>query len=331
MPSLPAARLLSAPLSIPSPPWSDFHIGPLTIHYYALCILTGIVVAWIMTKRRFVARGGNPEQFENIAAVSVVLGIIGARLYHITSDYELYFVPGKDPIRALYIWDGGLGIWGAVALGGLGVWLMARHYGVPFGDIADSFAPGLLVAQAIGRLGNWFNQELFGRPTNLPWGLEIAPQYRPAGFTQYSTFHPTFLYELIWDLLSAFVLLRLERRFRLGRGRTFTAYVVLYTFGRFWVESLRIDHANKPFGFRLNDYTSAIVFIGAIIVWVILARKRPGLLDHPLTPRSEREKDAAPPDADAEVHDDEAATSAPTAVSDSGQDGAPSTPSVSDS
>lgn len=320
MTSLPAAGPLAAPLSIPSPPWSDFHIGPLTIHYYALCILTGIIVAWIMTKRRFIARGGNGEQFENIAAVSIVLGIIGARLYHITSDYELYFVPGKDPIRALYIWDGGLGIWGAVALGGLGVWLMARHYGIPFGDIADSFAPGLLVAQAIGRIGNWFNQELFGRPTTLPWGLQIAPQYRPAGFTQYSTFHPTFLYELIWDLFSAFVLLRLERRFRLGRGRTFTAYVALYTFGRFWVESLRIDHANKPFGFRLNDYTSVIVFVGAIIVWVILARKRPGLLDHPLRPRSEREQEAAPPD-------EPGATDGATG----GTDPAESAPSVSDS
>ena len=282
--SITATPLVS-PLSIPSPPWSAFHIGPLTIHFYALCILTGIIAAWTITRRGFVARGGDPEQFENIAAVSVVLGIIGARLYHVISDYELYFVPGKQPIRALYIWDGGLGIWGAVALGALGVWLMARRYGIPFGDIADSFAPGLLVAQAIGRLGNWFNQELFGGPTNLPWGLEIAPQYRPQGYLQYSTFHPTFLYELIWDLFSAFVLIRLERRFRLARGRTFAAYVALYTFGRFFVEMMRIDHANRPFGFRLNDYTSAIVFVGAIIVWVVLSRTRPGVLDHPLTPR----------------------------------------------
>lgn len=291
------------PLFIPSPSISEFHLGPITIHLYALCILAGIMVAWVFGRRRFVARGGRGEQFENIAAVAVVCGIVGARIYHVLTDSELYFGTGRSPVRALYIWEGGLGIWGGVALGAVGAWLMARRYRLPFGDVADSIAPGLLVAQALGRLGNWFNQELFGRPTTRPWGLEIAPPYRPQGYEQFATFQPTFLYEIIWDLFAFGVLLWLERRFRLGRGRTFAAYIALYTFGRFFVERLRIDSAHTFAGLRLNDYTSIIVFIGAIVALVVLHHRRPGVLDAPLAP-------VGVPDAEADAHAAQAAEDA---------------------
>ncbi len=263
-------------LSMPSPPWSSFHIGPVTIHLYALCILAGIFVAWTMAKRRFVARDGQPEWFENIALVAVLAGIVGARIYHVITDYELYFGAGRRPIEAFYIWQGGLGIWGGVGAGTLAVWLMCRHYHLRFGAVADVIGPALLVAQAIGRLGNWFNQELFGRPTTLPWALRIDPEHRPAGYTQYATFHPTFLYELIWCLLAMVLLLFLERRWQLARGRCFALYVVLYTFGRFFIERLRIDPVNRPGGLRLNEYTSVIVFLVGLVVYIVLTLRHRG-------------------------------------------------------
>lgn len=271
---LPAAS--PAPLFLPSPSVSEFHLGPLTIHVYALCILAGIVVAWVLSRRRFVARGGNPEQFENLAAVAVVCGIVGARLYHVLTDPELYFGAGRHPLHALFIWEGGLGIWGAVAGGAFGAWLMARHYRLRFAMVADAIAPALLLAQSIGRLGNWFNQELFGRPTSLPWALRIDPQFRPDGYGQYATFHPTFLYEIVWNLFALCLLMWAERRLRLRGGRTFWLYVALYTFGRFFIERLRIDHANTIAGLRLNDWTSIVVFAVAVASFVLLGRRRPG-------------------------------------------------------
>ena len=203
-------------LSIPSPGWSGFHLGPLTIHAYALCILTGIVAGWWLSSKRFVARGGSAEVFESIIGVAVLAGIVGARVYHVITDHQLYFGPGRNPIEALYIWNGGLGIWGAVAGGALAAWIMCRRHGVSFPTLADAAAPGLLMAQAIGRLGNWFNQELFGRPTDLPWALRIDPSHRPDGYAQVATYHPTFLYELLWNACGVAVLLWAEQRFRLG-------------------------------------------------------------------------------------------------------------------
>ena len=208
--------------------------------------------------------------------VAIPCGIIGARLYHVITDYQLYFGPGRHPIDALKIWHGGLGIWGAVALAVLGAWLVARRRRDRLPALLDAAAPGLLVAQAIGRLGNWFNQELFGRPSTLPWALEIAPQYRPAGYQQFATFHPTFLYELVWDLLAALVLIVVDRRYRLGRGKVFALYIVLYTAGRFWIEALRIDTVNEIGGFRLNNYTSLIGFVLGLVWFVWLVRHRPG-------------------------------------------------------
>ncbi|MFZ2625900.1 MAG: prolipoprotein diacylglyceryl transferase [Propionibacterium sp.] len=265
-----------SPLFLPSPPISEFQLGPLTIHIYALCMLAGIVVAWMLASRRFVARGGKPEQFESLALWVVIIGIVGARAYHVATDPELYFAPGRNPVDAFKIWNGGLGIWGAVAAGAVTGLIWCRRHGVRFGEVADAMAPALLFAQAIGRLGNWFNQELFGRPTTLPWGLLIDPAHRPAGYEQFATFHPTFLYELIWCTIGGFLLLWLERRLPLGRGKLFTVYVLYYCLGRFFIESLRIDPANHLDGMRLNNYTSAIVFAVAACVLVWQLWRHPG-------------------------------------------------------
>jgi len=208
--------------------------------------------------------------------VAVPFGIVGARLYHVITDYQLYFGPGRQPLDALKIWQGGLGIWGAVAFGVLGAYLVARRRKMVFPAVLDAVAPAILVAQAIGRLGNWFNQELFGRPTTLPWGLEIAPQYRPADYVQFATFHPTFLYEMLWNLAAALLLVWLDRRFRLGHGKVFALYVMLYCAGRFWIEALRIDTVNEIGGFRLNNYTALIGFVVALVWFIWLIRNRPG-------------------------------------------------------
>jgi prolipoprotein diacylglyceryl transferase len=263
-------------LSIPSPSQGVWDVFGFPIRAYALCIIAGIVVGMLISTRRWQARGGTADTLETVVVVAVPCGIVGARIYHVITDYQLYFGPGKDPINALKIWNGGLGIWGAVALGALGAYLVARRRQVAFPALLDALAPGLVVAQAIGRLGNWFNQELFGRPTTLPWGLEIAPDYRPAGYEQFATFHPTFLYELLWNLGVAAVLIWADRKFRLGHGKVFALYVVLYTAGRFWIEALRIDKVNEIGGFRLNNYTSVIVFVIALIWLIWLVKNRPG-------------------------------------------------------
>jgi prolipoprotein diacylglyceryl transferase len=287
------------PLFIPSPPTGIWYVFGFPLRAYALCIIAGIVVGMVIATRRWVARGGTSESLEMCVVVAVPAGIIGARLYHVITDYELYFGPDAPmtPIDALKIWHGGLGIWGAVALGVLGAYLVARRRKLAFPALLDATAPGIAVAQGIGRLGNWFNQELFGRPTTLPWGLEISPNYRPLGYEQYATFHPTFLYELVWCLLIALALVLLDRRFRLGHGKVFALYVVFYTLGRFWIEALRIDTVNRVGGFRLNNYTSLIVFVVALAWFLWLVKNRPGREEvvepQPIQP-------AAPPSHDPE-------------------------------
>jgi prolipoprotein diacylglyceryl transferase len=288
---------MSTLLFIPSPPRAVWEIGGFPLRAYALCIIVGILVGMAIATRRWRARGGSSETFETVVAVAVPLGIIGARLYHVATDYHLYFGPGRNPVDALKIWQGGLGVWGAIAFGALGAWLVARRRQVRFAALLDAAAPGILVAQGIGRLGNWFNQELFGRPTTLPWGLEIAPQYRPAGFEQYSTFHPTFLYELLWTFAAAALLIWLDRRFRLGHGKVFALYVVLYTAGRFWIEALRIDTVTEIGGFRLNNYTSLILFLAALAWLIWLVRNRPGR--EAVVEGPDPEPDAAPDAASA--------------------------------
>ena len=262
--------------AIPSPSQGVWQLGPVPIRAYAFSIIAGILVAIWLGERRWVERGGRPGFVGDTAMWAVPFGIVGGRLYHVVTSPDEYFGPGGDPVQALRIWEGGLGIWGAVALGGVGAWISCRRNGVPLPVFADAVAPGVVLAQAIGRLGNWFNQELFGRPTTLPWGLEIDPARRPEGYEQFATFHPTFLYEMLWNVGVAALVIWADRRFRLGHGRAFALYVAAYTVGRAWIEALRIDEAEQIGGLRLNQWTSAVVFVGAVAFIVISARLRPG-------------------------------------------------------
>ena len=265
------------PASLPSPSQGVWLLGPVPLRAYALIIIAGIIVAVWLGNRRYVARGGAPGTITDIAIWAVPFGIVGGRLYHVLSDSQLYFGEnGAGFVAALRIWDGGLGIWGAVTVGALGAWIGARRAHVALPPVGDAIAPGIALAQAIGRWGNWFNQELFGAPTTLPWGLEIDPANRPGGYEAYETFHPTFLYESLWMVAVAFVLIWADRRFRMGHGRVFALYVLLYCVGRLWIESLRIDSANTILGLRLNIWTSIAVGLGALAYLVISSRMRPG-------------------------------------------------------
>jgi prolipoprotein diacylglyceryl transferase len=264
------------PAFIPSPSQGVWNLGPLPIRGYALSIIAGIIFAVWYTDRRWVQRGGRKGTTGDVAVWAVPFGIVGGRIYHVVTSPQAYFGAGGHPLDALKIWEGGLGIWGAVLFGALGAWIGARRHGILLPPFADSLAPGLLVAQAMGRWGNWFNQELFGRPTTLPWGLEIDPAHRPPGYAQYATFHPTFLYESLWCLLAAAVIVLVDRRFRLGHGRAFMLYGALYTFGRFWFELVRIDDANHILGLRVNTWVSGLVFVASVTAFVVSARLRPG-------------------------------------------------------
>jgi len=256
--------------SIPSPSSGVLHLGPIPIRAYALCIILGIIVAVMVTDRRLQARGGPAGVTAEIATWAVPFGLAGARIYHVITNPELYWGShGQGTLASFELWHGGLGIWGGVAGGALGAYIGCRRHNVDYATFADALAPGIVLAQAIGRFGNYFNQELFGRPTSLPWGLEISPQNRPPGYEQSTTFHPTFLYESLWDIAVALLVIWADRRWRLRHGRAFALYVALYTFGRFWIESLRIDDAHKFFGLRLNDWTSIIVFVGAVAYFVL--------------------------------------------------------------
>jgi prolipoprotein diacylglyceryl transferase len=266
------------PAAIPSPPESVWYLGPVPLRAYALAILAGIVAAVWLTQRRWAARGGDPETVLEISYWAVPFGIVGGRIYHVLSSPDAYFGADGNPAKAFAIWEGGLGIWGAIALGAVGAYIGCRRQGVSFAMFADAVAPGLLVAQAIGRLGNWFNQELFGAPTDLPWGLRIDPASPtfPDGLPADTLFHPTFLYEMVWNLAAAAVLIWADRRFRLGHGRVFWLYVVLYTAGRVWIEALRIDPAETVLGLRLNVWTSILVGCGALVAFVVVGRRHPG-------------------------------------------------------
>ncbi|MFW5417442.1 prolipoprotein diacylglyceryl transferase [Nocardiopsis sp. CNT-189] len=264
-----AGRTLAA---IPSPPMSGIEIGPLTIHFYALCILAGVIAAVAWSERRWAAMGGEKGTIMDLAVPAVILGLIGGRIYHVITDYQLYFGEGREPIRALFIWEGGLGIWGAVPLGALGVWLVARQRGLSMSKLSFAIAPALPLAQAFGRWGNYFNQELFGAPTDLPWALHVsADNGIPAGYIPgETTYHPTFLYESLWCLGLAALLAWLGRRHtdRLGGGRLFAVYVMGYCVGRFWIEYLRVDPAHDILGLRLNNWTSILVFLLALAYFV---------------------------------------------------------------
>jgi prolipoprotein diacylglyceryl transferase len=288
------------PTYFPSPPQGVWYlgrlpiIGALPIRAYALFIITGIIAALLIGDRRWVARGGERGVIYDIALWAVPFGLVGGRLYHLATDWQTYWGPGGAGFgAALRIWDGGLGIWGAVALGGVGAWIgchlpyaerKGRRSAIPLPAFGDALAPGLVLAQAVGRLGNYFNQELYGRETTLPWGLEIFYRRDPSGYIDphsldgvstgqvAAVVQPTFLYELVWDLLLFVALLYIDRRFKLGHGRLFAVYVAGYCVGRFWVELLRDDTATHIAGIRINSFTSTFVFIGAV-VYIILAPK----------------------------------------------------------
>ncbi|HYY43812.1 MAG TPA: prolipoprotein diacylglyceryl transferase [Actinomycetota bacterium] len=258
---------------IPSPPQGVWHLGPLPVRAYALCIVAGIVAAVLVTRRRWAAQAGNPEVVADIAVWAVAFGFVGGRLYHVLTDPQLYFCDACEPIRALYVWEGGLGIWGAIALGAVGAYAGCRFKGIDFLAFADAAAPGVAVAQALGRWGNYFNQELYGRPTQLPWALEIDPAHRPVGMENVATYHPTFLYESLWDLGVAALVIWADRRFKLDRGRAFALYAALYTAGRGWIEALRIDAAHHFLGLRLNEWTSIAVFVASVTYIVAVSHR----------------------------------------------------------
>lgn len=288
-------------LSIPSPSQSVWYLGPLPLRAYALAILAGIVVAVLLTQRRWKERGGDPDEVLEIVFWAVPFGIVGGRLYHVITSPDAYFGAGGDPWKAFAIWEGGLGIWGAVALGAVGAYIGCRRMKVSFPVFADALAPGLLIAQAIGRLGNWFNQELFGGPTTLPWGLEIDAAHLPAGYAEGTLFHPTFLYELLWNLAGAALIIWLDRRLRLGHGRAFWLYVVVYTTGRLWIELVRIDPAHTIAGLRVNVWMSILVGLGALVAFVVVGRRHPGRETSTRLPGSEIEDPVQDEDTESPV------------------------------
>jgi prolipoprotein diacylglyceryl transferase len=233
-----------------------------------IAVIAGIVLAIWIGERRWRARGGEPGAVGDVAMWAVPFGLVGARLYHVLTSPQAYFGPGGDPVAVLRVWQGGLGIWGGIAAGALGAWIACRRRGLPVAMLADAVAPGIAVGQAVGRLGNWVNQELYGRPSDLPWALQIDPAHRLPGFEAASTYHPAFLYEALWNLGVAALVVWADRRFRLDGGRVFALYIAAYTAGRFWIEGLRIDPAFLVGGPRLNQWMSVAVFAGAVLYLV---------------------------------------------------------------
>ncbi|ORA20668.1 prolipoprotein diacylglyceryl transferase [Mycobacterium arosiense] len=305
----------------PSPPQGVWHLGPVPIRAYALFIIAGIVAALLIGDRRWEARGGERGVIYDIALWTVPFGLIGGRLYHLATDWRTYWGPGGAGLgAAVRIWDGGLGIWGAVALGGVGAWIGCRRRGIPLPAFADALAPGIILAQAIGRLGNYFNQELYGRETTLPWGLEVFYRRDPTGYIDPHSLdgistgqiafvvQPTFLYELLWNLLIFVALIYADRRFTLGHGRLFALYVAGYCVGRFCVELLRDDTATHIAGIRINSFTSTFVFIGAVVYLMAAPKGR----EDPESLRGNEylEEEAAETESDAEPATVAAATSA---------------------
>jgi len=275
---------------LPSPSSGVWDLGPFPVRAYALAIILGVVAAVLIGERRWVARGGTKGLVTDVATLAVPGGIVGARIYHVVTSPDRYL---DDPVAALYVWQGGLGIPGGIAGGFLVAWLVLHRRGIAKGAFADAVAPGVAVAQAIGRLGNWFNQELFGRPTTLPWGLRIDPDNADAvaGAVAY---HPTFLYELLWNLAVAAVVVWADRRFRMGGGRVFALYLALYATGRMWIEALRIDDANTLLGLRLNIVVMSVVLAGAL-TYLVLRRREVREEQVEPGPRAEPETTGATP------------------------------------
>lgn len=263
------------PLFIPSPSVDGWQLGPLFVHVYALCVVAGIAAGWAIARRRWIARGGTGESIEAVFVWTVPIGIVGARVYHVLTHLGDY--TGPDAANVFAVWEGGIAIYGAIGGGALAAAVVARRRGLRLAAVADTVAPGIAVGQAIGRFGNWFNQELYGRPTTLPWGLEIDPEHRARGFEDDATFHPTFLYEAGWNVVVALTLLWADRRFRLGRGKVFALYLCLYGFGRIFTESLRLDYSYDTFGpLRFNAVVAGSICVAGLALLLWLRGHRPG-------------------------------------------------------
>lgn len=269
------------PRPIPSPPpeWASFSIGPVTIHTYAICILVGMIAAIIWTNHRLTKRGAEEWIILDAAIVAVPLGLLGARLYHVFTHPADYFYDRADPWRIFYIWEGGNAIIGALIGGAIGLAIACRLAGLRFLSVTDAIVPGLLLAQAVGRTGNWFNHELFGAPTDLPWGLEIEatnPAF-PAGLEPGTLFHPTFLYEMLWNLLGVAVILLFERMFRMRWGRATALYLIWYGLGRMVIESIRVDYSEIVLGMRSNVLGALILVLIGVLLWLVQSKRHPEL------------------------------------------------------
>ena len=284
--------------SIPSPTVAAWSIGPVTVRAYAICILVGIVIAVWTTQRRLEDRGGRPGQAIDVAAWAVPFGIVGGRIYHVITTPQPYFGEHGHVVDALKIWQGGLGIWGAIALGAVGAWLGCRQQGISLLVFSDAAVPGVALAQAIGRWGNWFNNELYGRQTDLPWGLVIHEWDQSAGravtdaqghAVVLGTYHPTFLYESVFCLLLALGLVLADRRWRLAPGQILGLYVAGYPLGRVVIETMRSDFANHVLGLRVNIWTSLIVFLLGVGIFVVCGRRA---RDSALTSAESTEEDS---------------------------------------
>jgi prolipoprotein diacylglyceryl transferase len=338
-----------SPLSLPSPPpeWQVFSVRQwlldvfgwdiglnFGIHAYAICLMLGMVAAGYITHRRLTRRGGEPGVVLDIAIWAVLFGIVGARAWHVLTHPDDYFA-GQDPLSVLYIWEGGIAIFGSLLGGAVGAWIGCKLTGVRFWSFADALAPGMLVAQAIGRLGNWFNHELYGMPTDLPWGLEIEadnPAY-PAGLAEGTLFHPTFLYEMIWNLLGVAVILVLAREFAIGKrtifgrpvpfpvagrrpfqwGRVFGLYLIWYGIGRIWFESIRVDPSELFVGIRSNVWGAVLAVLLGLILIAVQARRHPGREPSVYVPGREWVDPAAVESEETYSDDDDAGIETPSA------------------
>ncbi|MGM1030532.1 MAG: prolipoprotein diacylglyceryl transferase [Actinomycetota bacterium] len=278
-------------------------VGPTWgIQTYALCILAGIVVATVLTGWRLRQRGVDAGYVIDIGVWAVLLGIVAARAFHVVTHPDDYFGPGRDPMTALYIWEGGIAIFGALIGGAIGVWIGCRQTGVRFTAFADALAPGLLLAQAFGRLGNWFNHELFGQPTGLPWGLEIEatnPAF-PVGLPAETLFHPTFAYEIAWNVLGAALLLWIDRKRDVQWGRLVALYLIWYGLGRSVFETIRVDPSELFLGIRTNVWMAFLAIALGVVVWVVQTRRHPGLEPTPWQPGREPRAEGV----DSEVYTD---------------------------
>jgi len=297
--------------SIPSPDVSYIDLGPLRIHFYALFIIAGIVLATLITNHRLTKRGAEPWVVIDIAILAVPIAIIGARIFHVATHPNFYFGEGKntwnpfEPGSVWAIWEGGIAIFGALIGGAIGAWLGCKWTGIRFWSFADALAPGLLLAQAMGRFGNWFNHELYGLPTDLPWGLEIESDNAafPPGLAEGTLFHPTFLYEVVWNLLGVLFLLWIGRRLRLQWGKLFAVYLIWYSAGRVVWESIRIDPSEIILGLRSNVWAAIIAIVVGIVILAVQSRRHTGEESSPYRPGRSRKDVAAGVDSQNDLDD----------------------------